>query len=48
MILNIDKDIINPIIQFIILGENPIFFNPGEMLIEGCYLKKCKLYINFN
>ena len=48
MILNIDKDIINPIIQFIILGENPISFNPGEMFIEGCYLKNCKLYINFN
>ena len=48
MILNIDKDIINPIIQFIILGENPIFFNPGEMFIEGCYFKNCKLYINFS
>ena len=48
MILNIDKDIINPIIQFIILGENPIFLNPGEMSIEGCYFKNCKLYINLN
>ena len=48
MILNMDKDIINPIIQFIILGENPIFFNPGEMFIERCYFKNCKLYINFN
>ena len=48
MILNIDKDIINPIIQFIILGENHIFFNTGEMFIEGCHLKNCKLNIDFN
>ena len=48
MISNIDKDIMNPIIQFIILGENHIFFNPGEVFIEGCYFKNCKLYINFN
>ena len=34
MILNIDKDKINPIIQFIILGENDLFFNTGEMFIE--------------
>ena len=39
IILNIDKDIINPIIQFIILGENHIFFNTEEMFIEGCYFK---------
>ena len=44
MILNIDKDIINPIIQFIILGENDLFFNIGEMFIEDCYSKNCKLY----
>ena len=48
MILNMDKDIIHPIIQFIILGENPIFLNPGEMFIEGCYFKNCKLYILIN
>ena len=48
MILNIDKDIINPIIQFIILGDNDLFLNTGEMFIEDCYFKNCKLYINFN
>ena len=48
MILNIDKDIINPIIQFIILGENHLFFNTGEMFIEESYFKICKLYTNFN
>ena len=48
MILNIDKDIINPVIQFIILGENHLFFNTGEMFIEECYFKNCKLYTNFN
>ena len=36
MILNIDKDIIN------------LFFNTGEMFIEECYFKNCKLYTNFN
>ena len=48
MILNIDKDIINPVIQFIILGENHLFFDTGEMFIEECFFKNCKLCTNFN
>ena len=34
MILNIDKDILNPVIQFIVLGDNNIYFNPREMFNE--------------
>ena len=46
MNLNIDKDIINPTIEIIIIGNynNSMYINYGEMFIDGYFFKNCKLY----
>ena len=39
MNLNIDKDIINPIIKIIIFRKNNIYINDGKMFIDGHFFK---------
>ena len=45
--VNITKDIKNPVIQFFILKDYIDYFVPGEIFINGYFLRDCELYRNF-
>ena len=47
MNFNIEKDIKNPVIQFFILKEYIDYFVPGEIFLNGYYVRDCELYIIF-
>ena len=46
MSIDIMKELLNTIIQFVVLGKEELF-KPGQMYMNGYYFKNCMIYIRF-